>query len=108
MMFSTTAYLVALLLLVIQVLAALPWPALVFFQPLQKLSSRLMQAGTMQRLISCVLIPLAVMLLVPLLLFTGAGVSLERIGYFYGAVLQFQLLIDAFIVVLALLLRLWP
>jgi len=108
MMFSTTAYLVALLLLVIQVLAALPWAALVFFQPLQKLSSRLMQAGTMQWLIYCVLIPLAVMLLVPLLLFTGAGGSLEGIGYFYGAVLQIQLLIDAFIVVFALLLRYWP
>src|SRR5579875_63189 len=108
MMFSTTAYLVALLLLVIQVLAALPWAALVFFQPLQKLSSRLMQAGTMQWLIYCVLIPLAVMLLVPLLLFTGAGGSLEGIGYFYGAVLQIQLLIDAFIAVFVLLLRYWP
>jgi|GEM_PF-179515 hypothetical protein len=115
MTFSTTAYLVALLLLLIQLLAALPWAALVFFpgeglvRGLQKLGSNLRESGQLARgLVYYVLIPLAVVFLVPLLFISGASDTLEATGYFYGALLQIQLLIDAFIVVFALLLRYWP
>jgi hypothetical protein len=102
MTFSATAYLVALLLLLIQLAAALPWMVLVFFQ-------REGRAGSPRKFgMRHVLILLAVVVLVPLLLVSGASTTLEAIGYFYGAVLQIQLLIDVFIVVFALLLRYWP
>jgi hypothetical protein len=115
MTFSTTAYLVTLFLLLIQLAAALPWVILVFFRregllrSLQKWGDNLRTSGQMVRgLASYVLLPLAGVLLAPLLFLSGASGTLEAIGYFYGAVLQIQLLIDAFIAVFVLLLRYWP
>jgi hypothetical protein len=102
MTFSISAYLVALLLLLIQALAALPWVMLIFFQHEGLIHSQ-RKSG-----IKYLLGTLAVLVLAPLLLVSGASTTLEAIGYFYGAVLQIQLLIDAFIVVFVLLLRYWP
>jgi|SRR5579884_1162289 len=110
MTFSTTSYLVLLLLLVIQLLAAVPWVWMLFFR--RKDSLRFLQQGGPEARRVWLQIAAAVVgvLVAPAILMVSVGASgtLEAIGYFYGAVLQIQLLIDAFIVVFALLLRFWP
>lgn len=117
MTISTTTYLVTLLLLVIQLLAAVPWAWMLFVHRENVLRSGralrdLMQQGdplTRHLLIRFVAIVIGVLVAPVIFAFTaGAGATLEGVGYFYGAVLQIQLLIDAFIVVFALLLRFWP
>ncbi len=110
MTFSTTSYLVLLLLLVIQLLAAVPWIWMLFFRR-QDIQRYFQQGGpAVQRIwlrIAAAVLGVLVAPAVFIMLIGGSG-TLEAIGYFYGAILQIQLLIDAFIVVFALLLRFWP
>ncbi|HEY7315708.1 MAG TPA: ABC transporter permease subunit [Gemmataceae bacterium] len=116
MMFSSN-YSVYLLLTVIQVLAALPWLALLLFKPedirrsLRNLKdvARLDHPSARGFLLGLGVAVLAV-LVAPLLLMVSAtgGKTLTAIGYCYGVVLQFQLLADLFILVFVLLLGLWP
>ncbi len=117
MTFSTTTFLIDLLLLVIQVLAALPW-VLLTFSNREKMASTLRNLGSVMnrgsvygRLLLMYLVGGVVGLLVVTLVFvltlTGSS-SLEGSGYFYGAILQIQLLIDGFILVFAVLLWVWP
>jgi hypothetical protein len=109
MTFSTSSYLVALLLLLIQLLAALPWAALLFLKPDTLVNLR--RGGPQARaLLTPLFIALGALLVAPLLFvvsITEVG-TLERVGYFYGVILQLQLFADAFILVFAGLLGLWP
>ncbi len=122
MTFSTSTYLVALLLLVIQLLAALPWGWLMFasgrkigiapwlldvFVSRSSLPRSLLSTqGFLPRLLGVLLVVFAAPLAFVLIVTEGG--TLERIGYFYGVILQLQLLCDAFILLFAVLLRLWP
>src|SRR5579871_4228824 len=117
MTFSTSAYLVLLLLLAIQLLAAVPWAWLLFLKRedvlpwLRRSLDALKQGDPAARRGALQIAAALVAVLVAPLVFIalgGASGTLEAIGYFYGAFLQIQLLIDAFIVVFALLLRFWP
>ncbi|MHB1423699.1 MAG: ABC transporter permease [Gemmataceae bacterium] len=117
MTITASSYLIALLLLVIQLLAAAPWAWMLFLNRADVLRSvrnfhDLVRRGGpagQRMLIRLALAVLAVFVL-PVIFAVTAGSSgtLEAIGYFYGAVLQIQLLIDAFVLVFALLLRFWP
>ena len=117
MTFSTSAYLVLLLLLAIQLLAAVPWAWLLFLKRedvlpwLRRSLDALKQGDPAARRGALQIAAALVAVLVAPLVFIalgGSGGSLEILGYGYGAVLQMQLLIDAFIVVFVLLLNLWP
>ena len=108
MTFSAVTYFVGVLLVLIQVLAALPWIALSF-------GSRQALASWRRRPFDREFLPtyggvLAAVLLLPALFhyFVQEGNALEVTGQIYGTVLQIQLLIDAFIGVFALLLLVWP
>jgi hypothetical protein len=114
MSFSTGKFLLVVLLLLIQLFAALSWVSLAFFrresiwQALRNLRSR--GGLTLLWLTYYVLIPLGAVLIAPLIfvvLFRESA-GLERWGYVYGAVLQLQLLADAFVLVFAVLLWAWP
>jgi ABC-2 family transporter len=110
MTFSTSSYLVLLLLLVIQLLAAVPWVWMLFFRR-EGILRFLQQGGPAARRVWLQIAAAVLGVLIAPAVFTtmiGAGGTLEAIGYFYGATLQIQLLIDAFILVFALLLRYWP
>jgi hypothetical protein len=110
MTFSTSSYLVLLLLLVIQLLAAVPWVWMLFFRR-QGILRFVQQGGPAARRVWLQIAAVVLGVLIVPAVFTtiiGASGTLEALGYFYGAVLQIQLLIDAFIVVFALLLRYWP
>jgi ABC-type transport system involved in multi-copper enzyme maturation permease subunit len=108
MTFSSTTYFVGVLLVLLQVLAALPWVLLSFG------GSRSLAAWRRQPF-GRDLLPVyggvaAAGLLLPAVfhyLVQDSG-ALEVSGYIYGTVLQIQLLIDAFIGVFALLLTVWP
>lgn len=110
MTFSTSTYLVPLLLVILQVLAALPWMALLFFkrrhlETLWDFGSPQARTLGVQLLIAFLAINLSP------LLFAFAiteGGTLTTIGYLYGLVLQVQLLADAFILLFAALLYVWP
>ncbi|HTU22811.1 MAG TPA: ABC transporter permease subunit [Gemmataceae bacterium] len=122
MTFSASTYFVALCLLLIQLLAALPWGWLVFasgrkiegspwlldlFVGRSSLPRLLLSAqGFLPRFLGVLLVvfaaPLAFILIV-----TESG-TLMTIGYFYGVILQVQLLADAFILLFAGLLYVWP
>ncbi|MGH7226251.1 MAG: ABC transporter permease subunit, partial [Gemmataceae bacterium] len=116
MTFSTSAYLVTLLLLVLQVLAALPWVALVFLKreshdKLRNLGGQLSSGDPQARAFGMqILIAVLVIFLAPLVFVFSVteGGRLMSIGYFYGAILQVQLLADVFILVFAGLLSVWP
>ncbi len=117
MTFSTSTYLAVLLLLVIQLLAAAPWAWLLFLQReevlpwLRKFFASFQQGDpAARRLALQIAIAIVAVLVAPVVFAATAGASgtLEVIGYSYGAVLQMQLLIDAFILIFALLLRFWP
>jgi ABC-type transport system involved in multi-copper enzyme maturation permease subunit len=107
-MFSTTTYLVDALLLLIQVLAALPWLAVLFLGPgqLRALVRRPREQG--------ILVPLLVALVCIVVLPAGFQVAvrnrtaLETLGYVYAVILQLQLIADLFVVLFAFLLLVWP
>lgn len=116
MTFSTTAYLVTLLLLLLQFLAALPWVALLFLKreqidALRNLGTSLRSGSAQARALGMqLLIAVLVLFLAPLVFISSVteGGTLMRTGYFYGVILQVQLLIDAYILIFAVLLAIWP
>jgi ABC-type transport system involved in multi-copper enzyme maturation permease subunit len=108
MTFSWMTYFVGVLLVLLQVLAALPWIVLTF-------AGRDTRAAWRRRPFGSDMLPLyggvlAIVLLVPALFqyMVREGSALEVWGQIYGAVLQLQLLADAFILIFALLLLVWP
>lgn len=112
MTISTSTYLVTLLLVVIQLLAAVPWVwMLLRRREGGRFLDRLKKGDPAARhLLFQIAIVVVGALVAPLVLsvLVSSGGTLEAIGYFYGAILQIQLLIDAFVVVFALLLLYWP
>jgi hypothetical protein len=117
MTISTSTYLVTLLLLLIQLLAAVPWVWMLFFKrdgvlhSGPKFLNNLKQGGSAARRALLQIVAAVIAVLAAPVVFAamvGGSGTLEALGYFYGALLQIQLLIDAFIVVFALLLRFWP
>jgi hypothetical protein len=117
MALSLNSYLVYLLLLVIQLLAAAPWVWMLVLKredvvrSMRNLIDTLSESTPARRqmLLRGALAVLALAVFPMLIAFTaGSAGALEGIGYFYGAALQIQLLIDAFVIVFALLLRFWP
>ncbi len=117
MTFSTSMYFVSLLLVLLQLLAALPWAWLLFLGSedvlpylrkwLQRARSGDPQARQAALGVGGVVLGVFV---VPLLvtMFGGTGGTLENLGYAYTLALQIQLSVDAFIVFFALLLTVWP
>jgi ABC-type transport system involved in multi-copper enzyme maturation permease subunit len=108
MMFSGTTYLIGVLLVLVQVLAALPWVVLSFV-------SEESLASWKRRPFDRAILPyyggvLAGILILPALFhyFVQESNALEVWGQVYGAVLEIQLLVDAFIGIFALLLVIWP
>jgi hypothetical protein len=108
MTFSTSTVLVGALLLLIQVLAAVPWLVLAFVQRedwsafrRQPLAGRFLVRGVV--VLGAVLLGAAAF---------AAGVqdksALEVYGQAYGAILQVQLIIDFFIAAFGVLLWVWP
>jgi hypothetical protein len=104
----TTGTLVGFLLLLLQLLAALPWLALVFLrrEDLLALRRNPFPAWLLPRAAGA----LAVCLVLPMvfLMFVQERGALEVSGRVFGAVLQLQLTIDVFIFGFALLLLAWP
>jgi hypothetical protein len=116
MTFSTHTFVVFATLLLLQCLAALPWALLAYanrptlMEALQQISAWLRDsrnAGRLGMQVLGVLVGVLVAAAVATTSFQDRN-SLEALGYVYGAVLQLQLLIDAFILVFALLLQVWP
>src|SRR4051794_28607535 len=99
---------VGAVLLLLQVLLALPWLAIAFLTRAdwEQLRSKPFPPWLVQRL----LIALAVCFAVPILIFAliQDTNSLEIVGRTYAAILQVQLTLDVFILGFALLLSLWP
>jgi hypothetical protein len=117
MTFSTSMYFVCLLLLLLQLAAALPWVCLVamkraeLLHTLRNLRSIASHGSEWaRRLVLRIVIAVVAVFVVPLVVSASAGTggTLEAIGYIYGVVLQIQLLIDAFILIFAVLLSVWP
>jgi hypothetical protein len=108
MTFSSTTYFVGLFLVLLQVLAALPWVLLAFFSRDALLAWK--RRPFAQELLPTYGIVLAVLLLTPVVFpyFVQEGHALEVWGQIYAASLQIQLLLDVFITVFALLLLVWP
>jgi hypothetical protein len=108
MTFSLGMFVVGAVLLLIQVVAALPWLALAFGKGDE------WKAVLRNPFSQTVLIPLGMVLasvvVLPVLfgLFVQSREGLEATGKLYGAVLQVQLIVDFFIVGFALLLLVWP
>lgn len=110
MTISLSTYVVVLLLLVIQFVAAAPWVWLLFLQR-ENVMRSMRQGGRAARqgVIYVAAVLLGILVAPVIFAFVGgASATLERLGYFYGAALQIQLMVDAFIIVFALLLRFWP
>jgi hypothetical protein len=112
---SPTTVLVGALLLFIQLLAALPWLALVFLQredwvALFAKGRSLGSNPLARRLLMRGAVALGVLIVGPVLFDATVQekTALEVFGQIYGAVLQIQLLVDFFIVAFALLLWVWP
>ena len=117
MTFSSSMYVVCLILLVLQLLAALPWVWLLFLKreeilhSLRNLASIVRHGGPLARqFVLRIVYAIVGVFVVPVAMAASAGTggTLEGIGLSYGVVLQIQLLIDAFLLVFALLLRFWP
>jgi ABC-type transport system involved in multi-copper enzyme maturation permease subunit len=117
MTFSTSMYLVSLILVLIQVLAALPWVWMLFLGRedvipyVRKWLERLRTGDSLARQIGLYIAGAVVGVFVaPFLLsfFGGTGGTLENLGYAYAVVLQIQLSIDAYILAFVVLLLLWP
>lgn len=116
MTFSTSAYLVTLLLLLLQFLAAVPWATVLFFRrehldTLRNLGSSLQSGNPKARTLGMqILIAVLVLFLAPLVFISSVteGGTLLAAGYAYGVLLQIQLLADAFILLFVVLLYVWP
>jgi hypothetical protein len=117
MTFSLSSYFVGVLLLLIQALAALPWLLLIiakpdtFWQTLRNLGNLLPRGDRLARLLLFWLLGgFSLIIVGPIVFLATLNESnvLERCGYFYGVILQLQLLADAYVIVFALLLWLWP
>lgn len=108
MTFSTSTLLVGFVLMLVQLLAALPWLSLAFVSSAdwQALRRRPFSSWLLNRLAIalavCVAVPFLVLLLVQ------NRESLEIVGRLYGGVLQMQITVDLFILLFALVLWLWP
>jgi hypothetical protein len=107
-MFNTTTYFIGVLLALFQVLAALPWVALAFLSRADWDAWR--RRPFTPEVLTRLGIVLAAILVLPALFHFSVheGGALETSGQLYAAVLQVQLLVDAFIVLFAVLLWLWP
>src|SRR5438552_3206863 len=111
MTFSLSSIVVGSLLMLVQVLAALPWVALVFLNPdeIAALFRAMKQTGTYgARLLLRIGIALVVAVIAGIAALALERSALETVGKVYGAVLQLQLTIDFFIVAFIVLLRVWP
>jgi hypothetical protein len=108
MTFSLGTILVGALLLLIQVLAALPWLALLFLNRAQltELRRRPFARPVLVRAAAV----LGACLLAPAVfgVFVQERTALEVCGHIYGAALQLQLLADLFILAFVVLLAVWP
>src|SRR4051794_36374690 len=117
MIFSISTLLIGTLLLLVQVLAALPW-VLTAFAPRAMLvrgilpTLRATLATSAGRQTSAIVGGAFVLfsLLLPALFFfvTRDKDALDRWGRLYAAVLQLQLTIDLFVLLFPLLLLVWP
>jgi ABC-type transport system involved in multi-copper enzyme maturation permease subunit len=107
-MFSTTTILVGAVLVLIQLLAALPWLALAFVsrRDLAALARKPFAPWVLSRV--GVALACAVVLPMVFLTFVQDQGSLEVSGRVYAGVLQLQLTVDAFIFGFLLLLAVWP
>jgi hypothetical protein len=112
MNFNATTLLVGTVLVLLQVLAALPWAAVAFLpQEPDEWWRRVRATGQLKRVL---LYALGVVLVSPVLgyfLMGGTGgdpESLETSGRVYAVVLQLQLTIDFFLLFIPLLLKVWP
>jgi hypothetical protein len=108
MTFSLGIILVGALLLLIQVLAALPWLGLLFLSRAQL--AELRRRPFAQPVLVRAAVVLGVCLLGPAVfgVFVQERSALEVCGYLYGAALQLQLLADLFILAFVVLLAVWP
>jgi hypothetical protein len=108
MTFSLGTILVGALLLLIQVLAALPWLSLLFLSPAERTALRRQPYG--QAILVRAAVVLGIVLVTPAVFgfFVQERGALEVSGHIYAAVLQLQILADLFILVFALLLWVWP
>jgi hypothetical protein len=108
MTFSLGTILVGSLLLLLQVVVALPWLALLFLSPAERAAA--LRKPFAQPLLGRAAVVLAAVLVVPAVFgfFVQERTALEVCGHIYGAALQMQLLADLFILVFAALLQVWP
>ena len=108
MSLPVTSILVGAVLLGVQLLAAVPWMAVVFLAREERLALRRRPFApwVLNRIglsaLACVTLPIA------FLSFVQDRAALEASGRVYGGVLQAQLTVDVFIGGFALLLALWP
>jgi hypothetical protein len=108
MTFSLGTILVGALLLLIQVLAALPWLGLLFLNRAQL--TELRRRPFAQPVLVRAAVVLGVVLLAPAVfgVFVQERTALEICGHLYGTALQLQLLADLFILAFVVLLLVWP
>jgi hypothetical protein len=115
MTFSTTGVLIGALLLLIQLVAALPWLALAFVRRedwvgVFRGGAGVLRSRLARRLLIRGAVVLGVLIVGPLLFQSAVQekTALEVCGHIYAAVLQTQLVVDFFIAAFALMLWLWP
>jgi hypothetical protein len=108
MTFSVSTILVGVVLVLLQVVAALPWLAAVFMTPRdwQNLKERPFSGQMLVRVGVVLLVAVALPLVFGF--FVQGRDALELTGRVYGAVLQLQLIADFFVAVFLLLLAVWP
>ncbi len=108
MNFSPTTLAVGTILMLIQILAAVPWVVLVFLNPDDWIALRRSIGSRLGRH----LLILVLVLMVSALMGGGQlaiyGQSSDTAGIVYAVVLQLQLIIDFFIVFFIVLLKVWP
>jgi len=108
MSFSLNSMLVGAVMVLLQVLLALPWLGIAFLTRAdwEQLRRKPFPPWLVQRL----LIALAACFAIPVLVLTLVQDrnSLEIVGRTYAALLQLQITLDVFILVFALLLNFWP
>jgi hypothetical protein len=108
MNFSMSTLLVGVVLMLMQLLAALPWLSVAFLRrsDWQAIRRNPFSSWMLQRLgialAVCIGIPILVLILVQ------QRESLELVGRFHAAILQVQITIDLFILLFAGVLWLWP
>src|SRR5215472_7575438 len=108
MNFSTSTLLVGFVLMLMQLLAALPWLAVVFLSSadVARLRKQPFSTWLLQRLgiglAICAIVPVVV------LTFVQDRESLEIVGRAAAALLQLQITLDLFIAGFGLVLWLWP